>query len=308
MAETGWVYENRSQPRVMRDGDAAQSPLEILTASAGTDAVRALAEDIGTGDVTARLVPAGALVRARLVCRDAAVVCGQPWAEAVLAAVDARLAVSWAVEEGTRGAPGTVIAEFDGPAAGLLTAERTMLNFLQTLSAIATRTRVFVDAVAHTSARICDTRKTMPGLRLASKYAVRIGGGHNQRIGLADGALIKENHIRAAGGIAAAVAAVYCAAANVPLQVEVASVDELRQAALAGAKRILLDNFDLATLDAAVQQFGAGLELEASGGVDLDSVRAIAETGVHRISVGSLTKDLEAVDLSLQFWPWPDTA
>jgi len=284
----------------------SQLPLSAFTAGAAADAVRALAEDIGTGDVTARLVPADALARARLVCRDQAVVCGQPWAEAVLAAVDARLAVHWVVEEGVRVAPGSVIAHFEGPAAALLTAERTMLNFLQTLSAIATRTRTFVDAVAHTRARICDTRKTMPGLRMASKYAVRVGGGHNQRIGLGDGALIKENHIRAAGGIGAAIDAVYCSAANVPLQVEVTSLDELRQALESGARRVLLDNFDLDTLRAAVQQSGDRAELEASGGVALDTVQAIAETGVHRISIGSLTKDVVATDLSLQFWPWPE--
>ncbi len=288
-------------------GQSGQLSLEALSATAHADAVRALAEDIGTGDVTAQLIPAGAQARARLVCRDAAVVCGQPWAEAVLAAVDARLAVEWAVEEGTRVAPGTVIAHFEGPAASLLTAERTLLNFLQTLSAIATRTRTFADAVAGTRARICDTRKTMPGLRMASKYAVRIGGGHNQRIGLGDGVLIKENHIRAVGGIAAAVDAVYCTAANVPLQVEVTSLDELRQALEAGASRVLLDNFGLEMMRSAVQQYGAAAELEASGGVNLDKVRLIAETGVHRISVGSLTKDVVAIDLSLQFWPWPES-
>jgi len=290
------------------DGPEAsgQSPLSAFVAAAPADAVRALAEDIGTGDVTARLVPAAAVARARLVCRDAAVVCGQPWADAVLAAVDPLVWVHWQVGEGARAKPGTVIAEFEGPAASLLTAERTMLNFLQTLSAIATRTRAFVDAVAHTRARICDTRKTLPGLRMASKYAVRIGGGHNQRIGLGDGALIKENHIRASGGIAKAVDAVYCAATNVPLQVEVTSLDELRQALEAGASRILLDNFSLEMMRVAVQQYGEVAELEASGGVSLDTVPAIAETGVHRISVGSLTKDVIATDLSLQFWPWPE--
>ncbi|MBU3694379.1 MAG: carboxylating nicotinate-nucleotide diphosphorylase [Rhodocyclaceae bacterium] len=282
-----------------------QLPLAQLAAAAPGDAVRALAEDIGIGDVTARLVSAGAVARARLVCRDDAVVCGQPWAEAVLAAVDPRLTVAWAVEEGTRVAPGAVIANFEGPAASLLTAERTLLNFLQTLSAIATRTRTFVDATAHTRARIYDTRKTMPGLRMASKYAVRVGGGHNQRIGLGDGALIKENHIRSCGGISQAIKAVYCTAANVPLQVEVTSLDELRQVLEAGARRVLLDNFSTDLLRAAVQQYGAVAELEASGGVNLDTVRCIAETGVHRISVGSLTKDLVATDLSLQFWPWP---
>lgn len=284
----------------------SQLPLSALTASAAADAVRALAEDIGTGDVTARLVPADAVARARLVCRDAAIICGQPWAEAVLGAVDPRLTVRWAVAEGARVEPGAVVAHFEGPAASLLTAERTMLNLLQTLSAIATRTRSFVDAVAHTPARICDTRKTLPGLRLASKYAVRIGGGYNQRIGLGDGALIKENHIRAAGSIAAAVAAIYCSAANVQLQVEVTSLDELRQALHCGVRRVLLDNFDLDALRAAVQQSGDIAELEASGGVNLDTVQAIAETGVHRISIGSLTKDVVATDLSLQFWPWPD--
>jgi len=289
-----------------RQAQGEQSPLSAFIAFAEQDAVRALAEDIGTGDVTARLVPADALARARLVCRDDAVVCGQPWAKAVLAAVDTRLKVAWAVEEGARVAPGTVIAHFEGPAAALLTAERTMLNLVQTLSAIATRTRTFVDAVAHTQARICDTRKTMPGLRMASKYAVRVGGGCNQRIGLSDGALIKENHIRSAGGISKAIAAIYCTAASVPLQVEVTSLDELRQATEAGASRVLLDNFSLEMMRSAVHQYGVAAELEASGGVGLDTVQAIAETGVHRISVGSLTKDVVATDLSLQFWPWTE--
>ena len=286
--------------------DDTQVPLASLVEAAARDATRALAEDIGTGDVTARLVPAGATARARLVCRDDAVVCGQPWAAAVLAAVDARLQVDWAVPEGAQVAPGSVIAHFEGPAASLLTAERTMLNFLQTLSAIATRTRAFVDAVAHTRASICDTRKTLPGLRMASKYAVRVGGGHNQRIGLGDGALIKENHIRAAGGIAEAVRAVYCGAANIPLQVEVTCLDELRQAVDAGVRRVLLDNFDLEMLRDAVQRHGGEVELEASGGISLDTVRRVAETGVQRISVGALTKHLAATDLSLQFWPWPE--
>lgn len=289
-----------------RQAQGEQVALSAFIAFAVQDAVRALAEDIGTGDVTARLVPADALARARLVCRDDAVVCGQPWAEAVLAAVDQRLAVAWAVEEGARVARGTVIAHFEGPAAALLTAERAILNFLQTLSAIATRTRAFVDAVAHTRARICDTRKTMPGLRMASKYAVRVGGGCNQRIGLSDGALIKENHIRSAGSISKAIAAIHCGAANVPLQVEVTSLDELRQVLEAGASRILLDNFSLEMMRVAVQQYGAAAQLEASGGISLDSVQPIAETGVHRISVGSLTKDVIATDLSLQFWPWPE--
>jgi nicotinate-nucleotide pyrophosphorylase (carboxylating) len=278
--------------------------LALFTAAADADAVRALAEDIATGDVTARLIPADAVARARLVCRDAALVCGQPWAEAVLRAVDPRLRVDWAVSEGAQVSADTVIAHFDGPAASLVTAERPMLNFLQTLSAIASKTRCFVDAVAGTRARICDTRKTLPGLRLASKYAVRIGGGSNQRIGLADGALLKENHLRACGGVRAAVDMLYCGATNVPLQVEVTSLDELQQAVDAGVRSILLDNFTRPMLVEAVQGVPDDVVLEASGGVNLGTVAAIAATGVHRISVGALTKDIVATDLSLQFWPW----
>ncbi len=275
-----------------------------ILAVAEADAVRALAEDIGTGDVTARLVPATASARARLVCREAAVVCGQPWAAAALRAVDPALRLDWRVGEGARVMPGTILAYLEGRAASLLTAERTMLNLLQTLSAIATRTADFVDLVAGTGARICDTRKTLPGLRLASKYAVAVGGGCNQRIGLSDGVLIKENHIRACGDIRAALAAVYCSAANVPVQVEVTSLEELQEALQAGAKRILLDNFSPPLLHEAVQQAGPDIELEASGGIGPDTVSAVAVTGVQRISVGSLTKDIRAVDLSLQFFPW----
>jgi len=274
--------------------------LSLFTAAADADAVRALAEDIATGDVTARLIPADAVARARLVCRDAALVCGQPWAEAVLRAVDQRLRVDWAVSEGAQVSADTVIAHFDGPAASLVTAERPMLNFLQTLSAIASKTRCFVDAVASTRARICDTRKTLPGLRQAQKYAVRTGGGSNQRLALWHGILIKENHIAAAGGVAAALRNAQALQSGVDIQIEVESLGQLAEALAAGATSVLLDNFDLSAMREAVALTAQRALLEVSGGVALDQVREIAATGVDRISIGRLTKDVRATDYSMR--------
>ena len=262
----------------------------------------ALAEDMGSGDLTALLIPADAIARATIVCRTDAVLCGQAWLEACFRRLDARATVSWLVAEGTRIAPGTRICEIRGQARALLTAERTALNFLQTLSAVATVTRRYVEAVKGTRAAIVDTRKTLPGLRLAQKHAVRTGGGVNHRLGLYDGILIKENHIAAAGSLPAAMQeARRVAPAGVWIQVEAESLAQLEQALSAGANMILLDNMTLDQLREAVKITAGRAQLEASGGITLDNVRAIAETGVDRISIGSLTKDIKAVDLSMRF-------
>jgi len=262
----------------------------------------ALAEDMGSGDLTALLISADAIARATIVCRTDAVLCGQAWFEACFRKLDARATVSWLVAEGTRIAPGARICEIRGQARALLTAERTALNFLQILSAVATATRRYVEAVKGTRAAIVDTRKTLPGLRLAQKYAVRTGGGVNHRLGLYDGILIKENHIAAAGSLPAAMQeARRVAPAGVWIQVEAESLAQLEQALSAGANMILLDNMTLDQLREAVKITAGRAQLEASGGITLDNVRAIAETGVDRISIGSLTKDIKAVDLSMRF-------
>ena len=262
----------------------------------------ALEEDIGSGDLTALLTPASATARATVVCRTDAILCGQPWFEACFRRLDARTTVSWLAAEGTRIAPGTRICEIRGQARALLTVERTALNFLQTLSAVATATRRYVDAIAGTRAKIVDTRKTLPGLRLAQKYAVRTGGGVNHRLGLYDGILIKENHIAAVGSATAAInAARRIAPPGVWIQVEVETLEQLKEVLAAGARMILLDNMSLDQLRDAVKITAGNAQLEASGGVTLGNVRAIAESGVDRISIGSLTKDIEAVDFSLRF-------
>lgn len=265
------------------------------------DVTRALAEDVGTGDVTARLVPGNQVASARVITREAAVLAGSAWFEECFRQLDPHVQVRWTCVDGDRLQPNQLICEVNGNARALLTAERCSLNFLQTLSAVATRTRAFVEAVAGTRAAILDTRKTLPGLRYALKYAVRCGGGTNHRIGLYDGVLIKENHIAAAGGIASALAQASRLAPGIPVQVEVENTGQLEEAIAAGAKLILLDNFDLEGLGAAVKFTAGRAALEASGGVSLESVRAIALTGVDRISVGSLTKDIRAVDLSMRF-------
>ena len=262
----------------------------------------ALAEDIGSGDLTAQLIPAAQTARAFIISRDAAVLCGTAWFEACFRRLDAKVEIKWFARDGESVAAGRVLAEISGNARAMLSAERPALNFLQTLSATATATRQYVEAVKNTHASIMDTRKTLPGLRAAQKYAVKCGGGENQRTGLYDGILIKENHIMAAGGIREALTqAANIAVPGISIQIEVESLDELEQALAAGAKLILLDNFDLEALRAAVKLAGARAELEASGGITLETVRAVAETGVHRISVGSLTKDIKAVDLSMRF-------
>lgn len=260
-----------------------------------------LAEDIGTGDLTARLVPASRAARGRVITREDAVLCGTAWFDATFAALEPDASVIWHVRDGERIKPGQLLCEVDASARSLLTAERTALNFVQLLSGTATLTATFVQAVAGTKAKIVDTRKTLPGLRLAQKYAVRIGGGTNHRIGLYDGILIKENHIIAAGSIKAVIEqAKSFAPSNVFIEVEVEDLTQLEEALDAGAKMILLDNMDLSQMREAVALNQGRAELEASGGVNLERVRAIAETGVDRISIGSLTKDVRAIDLSLR--------
>ncbi|TAH50068.1 MAG: carboxylating nicotinate-nucleotide diphosphorylase [Betaproteobacteria bacterium] len=260
-----------------------------------------LAEDIGTGDLTALLIPAGTDARGRVITREDAVVCGTAWFDATFAALSPSAVVVWHVKDGDRVKPNQVLCEIVAGARTLLTAERTALNFLQLLSGTATITRRFVDAVAGTRAKIVDTRKTLPGLRLAQKYAVTVGGGTNHRVGLYDGILIKENHIIAAGGIRQVVTEARAfAPSNVFIEVEVETLDQLQEALDAGVKMILLDNMDLDQMREAVRLTAGRAELEASGGVGLERVRAIAETGVDRISIGSLTKDVKALDLSLR--------
>jgi nicotinate-nucleotide pyrophosphorylase (carboxylating) len=261
-----------------------------------------LAEDVGGGDLTAPLTPAGKTARAVVMSRQEAVICGQAWFEATFRSLDARAAISWQAAEGTQVAPATRICEIRGQARALLTAERVALNFLQTLSGVATVTRRYVEAIAGTRARIVDTRKTLPGLRLAQKYAVRVGGGSNHRLGLYDAMLIKENHIATAGGIAPALsAAMKSAPPGAWIQIEVEDLRQLKEALDAGARHVLLDNMSTDQMREAVKIAGDRAELEASGGITLENVRAIAETGVHRISVGALTKDVKAADFSMRF-------
>ncbi len=271
-----------------------------LAASFEANIGAALVEDIGSGDWTAMLLPEAAQVRATVVVRDNAVLCGAPWFEGAMVQVDPRIRIDWHFAEGERMPAGAAVCSIDAPARSLMTAERPALNFLQLLSGVATATHDYVQLVAGTRAVILDTRKTLPGLRLAQKYAVRVGGGHNQRLALYDGILIKENHIAAAGGIRAALAAAQALNSGVSVQIEVESLDELQQALDAGAVSILLDNFSTDMMRAAVALNAGRALLEASGGVNRDSVRAIAETGVDRISIGSLTKDLKATDYSLR--------
>jgi nicotinate-nucleotide pyrophosphorylase (carboxylating) len=261
----------------------------------------ALAEDVGTGDRTAALIPADASGRAHVLSREAAVLSGTPWVDEVFRQLDPRVAIDWLEHDGDAIAPNQTLCRLSGPARSLLTGERAALNFLQTLSGTATLARRWADAVAGTGARILDTRKTIPGLRLAQKYAVTCGGCHNHRIGLYDAVLIKENHIAAAGSVTAALHAAVASAAGLEIEIEVETLEQLREALAAGARRILLDNFPLDRLREAVAIAARRARLEASGGVTLDTVRAIAETGVDDISVGALTKDVRAVDLSMRF-------
>ncbi len=274
---------------------------ELIASSVEIDVARALDEDVGSGDLTALLIPATQTARARVISRETAVIAGRPWFDACFRALDLACEIDWRVDEGDSVTAGSVLAEITGNARALLTAERPALNFLQTLSAVATATRPYVEAVRGTRALILDTRKTLPGLRVAEKYAVRVGGGQNQRTGLYDGILIKENHITAAGGIAPVLAAAYAlAAGKVGVQIEVETLDQLREALAAGAKLILLDNFSLQQMREAVALTAGRAALEASGNISLDTLRAVAETGVDRISIGGLTKHIRAVDLSMR--------
>ena len=261
----------------------------------------ALAEDVGAGDRTAALIPADALGRAHVLSREAAVLSGTAWVDEVFRQLDPTVVVDWLVRDADAIGTGQTLCRLSGPARSLLTGERTALNFLQTLSGTATLARRWADAVAGTKARILDTRKTIPGLRLAQKYAVTCGGCHNHRIGLYDAVLIKENHIAAAGSITAALRAAQREAAGLEIEIEVETLEQLGEALAAGARRILLDNFPLERLREAVAIAAGRARLEASGGVTLDTVRLIAETGVDDISVGALTKDVRAVDLSMRF-------
>lgn len=260
----------------------------------------ALLEDVGSGDLTGLLVPEGGRSTARVIVREDAVLCGAPWFEGVMNCMQAGIEIDWQYAEGDMMKADSVVCVIQGPARALLTAERAALNFLQLLSGVASATRRYVDVIAGTGAAILDTRKTLPGLRLAQKYAVRVGGGQNQRLALYDGILIKENHIAAAGGITNAVLAAKRLDKSVSIQVEVENLDELAEALAAGAVSILLDNFSNDMMREAVKINAGRALLEASGGINFDTVRAIAETGVNRISIGSLTKDIRATDYSLR--------
>ena len=265
---------------------------------------RALEEDVGTGDLTAGLIPEEALGRATVITREPATVCGLPYVEAVFAHLDQRVRIDWRTREGAQAAADQVLFQIQGPARALLTGERTALNFLQLLSGTATATHAYAERIEGTHCRLLDTRKTIPGLRTGQKYAVRVGGGQNHRIGLFDGILIKENHIMAAGSIARAVEAARASGAAVPVEVEVENLGELSQAISARADIALLDEFSLADMAEGVavnRRAARPLMLEASGGVSLDSIRKIADTGVDFISVGSITKHVHAIDLSMRF-------
>jgi len=263
---------------------------------------RALVEDVGTGDLTAALIPAKTQAEAQLVTREPAILCGTAWFDEVFRQVDKRASVTWNARDGDAVRAEQILCTLRGPARALLTGERSALNFLQLLSGTATLARKYVDAVRGTRVVILDTRKTIPGLRHAQKYAVTCGGGQNHRLGLYDAILIKENHIAAAGSISAALrAAKDSAASGITVEIEVENLEQLREALEAGAGRILLDNFSVEELKAAVREAGGRAKLEASGGIHPGNIRAVAETGVDFISIGDITKNVEAVDLSLRF-------
>ena len=258
-----------------------------------------LAEDIGTGDITATIIPPQMIATAEVISREDMVVCGQEWFDTVFKTLDATIVIDWLVKEGNTVIADSTLCRIKGPAQGLLTGERTALNLLQTLSSTATISKQYAEAVVGTGCKVLDTRKTIPGLRQAQKYAVACGGCYNHRIGLYDGVLIKENHIIAAGSIAQAIKTAR-ALSNVPIEVEVESLSELTEAITAKPDRIMLDNFSLNDLCTAVKLDHAGIELEASGNIDLDNIREVAETGVDFISIGALTKNIKAVDLSMR--------
>ena len=278
----------------MRNNDPLHNEVKSQVAAA-------LAEDIGDGDITALLVPRDALAIAHVVTRQSGIFCGKPWIAETCNQVDPRIALSWCVNDGERVSPNQCILELSGPARSLLTAERTLLNFAQLLSGVATRTRRFVDLIAGSGARLLDTRKTLPGLRSAQKYAVRCGGGENHRMGLFDAYLIKENHIAAAGSIGTAVFQARTLNPGTAVEVEVETLAELDEALEAGADQILLDNFDLDQYRRAVRHTAGGAKLEASGGIDERDIALVAQTGVDFISVGNLTKAVQPLDLSMRF-------
>lgn len=277
-----------------------------ISKQVGIDVQRALDEDVGPGDLTAALVPATARATATIVCRESAVICGRPWVDEVLRRVAPTAQTRWLVDEGRRCEPGQAVVQIDGWARELLTAERCCLNFLQTLSAVATKTARYVAAVAGTNAAVLDTRKTIPGLRVAEKYAVRCGGGKNHRMGLYDAILIKENHIAAAGGITPAFKAAQAYQDQATfIQVEVETLTQLQEALDVGVTMVLLDNMSTDTIREAVRMAAGRCSLEVSGGVTFETLRAYAETGVDRISVGALIKDVQAVDFSMRFRDQP---
>jgi nicotinate-nucleotide pyrophosphorylase (carboxylating) len=266
-----------------------------------TNVAAALLEDGYDHDLTARLIPEHKQASATIITREPAVLCGTLWVEECFLVLDPNCRITWKVQEGQLAEAGQILCEIRGDARAMLTAERPALNFLQTLSAVATETRLYVEAAQGTAAKIMDTRKTLPGLRMAEKHAVKIGGGHNQRIGLSDGVLIKENHIAAAGGIARVLEQAFrITPPGVPVQIEVETLAQLDEALNAGARLILLDNFSIADMRLAVNHAAKRAELEASGGITLENVRLVAETGVDRISIGALTKDIKAIDLSMR--------
>ena len=273
---------------------------KALSAALTANVHAALTEDVGSGDWTAKLVPAQACKKAAVLVREAAVLCGAPWFDAVMQTVDASIQIDWQFAEGDLMQADAVVCQIEGPAQSLLTAERCALNFLQLLSGVATATRHYVQLIESSKAAILDTRKTLPGLRLAQKYAVRVGGGQNQRLALYDGILIKENHIAAAGGIPEVLQAAAALQAGVSIQIEVENLAELNVALVSGATSVLLDNFSLEMMREAVTINQGRALLEASGGVNAQTVQAIAQTGVDRISIGSLTKDIRATDYSLR--------
>jgi len=278
-------------------GDLPPPPAEVVA----SDVSRALREDLGDGDRTAALIPAEATLETRVISRENSVLCGSPWFNETFRQLDPIIQLTWNANDGDMIQPGQEVCRLSGPARAVLSGERTALNFLQTLSGTATQAHRYVEAVAGTGAIILDTRKTLPGLRLAQKYAVRCGGARNHRIGLFDAILIKENHISAAGSITAAVKQATRQYPGLLLEVEVENLEQLGEALRAGAQRALLDNFDLKALGIAVERYKGRIELEASGGIDLQSVRAVAETGIDFISTGAITKSVRATDFSMRF-------
>lgn len=275
--------------------------LDVLEVPMLRSVREALSEDIGTGDITAALIPEYKMATATVICREAAVLCGMAWFNAVFAELDTGITVNWTMRDGDVLRPGQSLCTLHGAAAMILTGERTALNFLQTLSGTATLARQYAEAVNGLAVKVLDTRKTIPGLRQAQKYAVRVGGCHNHRVGLYDGILIKENHIASAGSIQHAVQAARLANPGIPIEVEVENENQITQALAAGADILLLDNFTTAALFKAVRQVDKRAKLEASGGITLENIRDFAQTGVDYISIGALTKNLYSIDLSMRF-------